>query len=350
MEQLRNQDMEGFGGSPIQRRSAEIDPSVTDKAVQADASDALENYEGDELAVEPEQDAVEAEYTDPNDVARQEFMRKVEDFFSQGRAPMDMIGDLLVTKKLPNGREIDVTLAELDRGYMRQGDYTRRLMEAQQLAKQANNMLALEQNRNRSWQNEDVMLVDLLNLVGPDAVRRMVMRYARQDVDFRALPEPEKQRIMLQRQADQQRAQYEQRIAQLERRISQPDTTDQQAESTRHFQNQLNQMLPPAFKKHGIRIYPRSKQLFVQNMEALYDGAGPCTPKLVDDAAQATREQLEHEVSLAQEAAGQRRALQPGLRPRPMSGGTGPGVQQSQGNGKRRRPSEFNSRFSSTGM
>lgn len=348
MEALRSQEMEGFGGSPIQKRSAELDPSVTDKAVQPDASDQLENYEEQPNDGDPA--AVEGEYTDPADVARVEFMSKLETFLSQGRAPMDMLGDLLITKKLPNGREFDVTLSELDRGYMRQGDYTRKLQEAQHLANRANHMLGLEQNRNQSWQNEDVMLRDLLNLVGADAVRRMVMRYAKQDVEFRALPEPERQRIMLQRQADQQRAQYEQRIAQLEQKINQPQQADQQAEATRHFESQLNQLLPAAFKQFGLRVYPESKSAFMRNIEALYQG-GPCTRELVNDACQATKDQLEHYALLAAEAAGQRpRTLQAGLRPRPLSGGTGPGVQQSQGNGKRRRPSEFNSRFSSSGM
>lgn len=350
MEALNNRDAEGFGGSPMQRRSAELDPSVTDKAVQPDASDDLGNYEGEELEGGENQDAVEGEYTDPADVARVEFMSKLETFLSQGRAPMDMLGELLVTKKLPNGREIDVTLAELDRGYMRQGDYSRKLQEAQSLTNRANNMLQLEQNRNQSWQNEDVMLRDLLNLVGPDPIRRMVLRYAKQDVDFRALPPEERHRIMLQRQADQQRAQYEQRIAQLEQRLNKPQESDQQAEVTRHFQAQLQQMLPAAFKQFGLRIYPESKKAFLDNIQALYDG-GPCTRELVDAACAATRDQLDDYAVRAAAAAGQRpRQLPGGLRPRPLSGGAGPGFQQSQGNGKRRRPSEFGSKFSSNGM
>lgn len=351
MEALRNQEMEGFGGSPnqIQKRSAELDPSVTDKALGPDASDTLENYEDDDQRGEPEQ-AVEGEYTDPAEVARLEYMTKLESFLSQGRAPMDMLGDLLVTKKLPNGREIDITLSELDRGYIRQGDYTRKLHEAQALANKANNILALEANRNRSWQSEDVMFRDLVNMGLLDTLDRLLMRYAREKVEFRKLPEHERMRIQLERQAEQQRLRYEQRIAQLEQKMTQAPQAEQQDEMTRHFQNQLTQMLPAAFKQHGIKVYPESKKAFLENIEALYEG-GPCTRELVDAACAATRDQLDDYAMRAAQAAGQRpRALQPGLRPRPLSGGVGPGVQNAQGNGKRRRPSEFNSRFNSNGI
>lgn len=352
MEQARNEEIGGFGGAPsqIQRRDPDVDPSVTNKAVQPDEGDSIEPYDEDQGA---EAASVEAEYTDPTEVARQDFMTRLEQYLSQGRAPMDMLGDLLITKKLPNGREVDVTLSELDRGYMRQNDYTRRLHDAQQLASQANHIIALEQNRNRAWQNEDVLFRDLMNMGLMDTLDRLLMRYAEEKVRFHRLPEAERQRILLQRQAEQQRLQYEQRIAQLEARVNQVPEQDKQAEATRHFQNQLNQMLPPAFKKWGLRIYPESTKVFVRNMQVLYEqagGTGPCTPQLVDEACSATKLEMEDQAVLAAQAAGQRRQLPTGLRPRPMSGGVGPGVQNAQGNGKRRRPSEFNQKFSSTGF
>ena len=351
VQQMNNDEIGGFGGAPSQlaKRNRELDPSVPqeDRAVQP--GEELGEEQPDDLA-QPEEGSVEGEYTDPADVARVEFMSKLEQFLSQGRAPMDMLGDLLVTKKLPNGREVDVTLAELDRGYMRQGDYTRKLQESQQLATRAQNIIQLEQNRNQAWQNEDTMMRDILNMGLGQALDRLVLRYARQQVEFRALPEGERQRILLQRQADQQRAAYEQRIAQLEQRVNQPQAQDQQAEATRHFQNQLAQMLPSSFKQFGIRLYPESKQAFLRNIEALYEG-GPCTRELVDAACAATKDQLDDYALRAAQAAGQRpRAGAPGLRPRPMSGGVGPGVQQSQGNGQRKRPSQFGAKFNANGF
>lgn len=342
----------GFGSNSEQRlarRSAEEDPSVTEKALQADASDSLENYEEDPLA-QPEEGAVEGEYSDPVDVAKAEFMSKLEGFLAQGRLPTDMLGELLIEKQLPGGQKIDITLSELDRGYMRQGDYTRRLQSAQQLEARANHILQLEAARNQSWRNEDVMFRDIVNMGLLDALDRLVVRYATEQVKFRALPPEERHRIQLQRQADQQRLQYEQRIAQLEQKLQAPQVDTQVQEATRHFQAQLSQMLPSAFKKYGLRVYPESKKNFLDNIQALYEG-GPCTRELVDAAAQATREQLEQHALLAAEAARQRPRQQPGgLRPRPLSGGVGPGVQNAQGNGKRRRPSDFNHRFNSNGI
>lgn len=340
----RANEAEGFGGPDGNRQLRTEDPSVTPKQrAGSDINDDLSNLEDDSLAtVEPEQDAIEPEYTDPADVAKQEFMTKLASVLEQGRLPMDMLGELLVEKTLPNGRKVDLTLSELDRGYMRQGDYTRKLKDTQQLANRAQGILDLERNRNQSWQNDEIMLRDILNMGLADALDRMVTRYATQVVQFRAKPVHEQQEIILRRQAADQQRRYEQRIAQLEQRVNQPAQDPDQDELTRHFQSQLAQMLPAAFKAHGLGVYPNAKAKFLENIAALYEG-GPCTRELVDAACVSTLDELEDMARLAAGAAKPVRRA-PGLPARPRTGQSGPGVQLN-GGGKRSRPSDFMNKF-----
>lgn len=340
----RASEAEGFGGAEGERRQLRTeDPSVTPKQrAGSDINDDLSNLEDDSLAtVEPEQEAIDPEYTDPADVAKQEFMGKLAEALEQGRLPMDMLGELLIEKTLPNGRKVDLTLSEIDRGYMRQGDYTRKLKEVQQLAGRAQNVLDVERGRNQSWQNDEIMLRDILNMGLADSLDRMVTRYARQVVEFRAKPLHEQQDIMRSRQIADMQRRYEQQIAQLQR-ANQPQQPDQD-EITRHFQAQLAQLLPPAFKAFRLGVYPNAKDKFLENIAALYEG-GPCTRELVDRACQSTLDELEDMARLAAGAARPARRA-PGLPARPLSGQTGRGVQQNGGGARRARPSDFANKF-----
>lgn len=354
MERLNQ--AEGFGGgsdnvAPTQRRRAPVeeDPSRTDKAMLP--GEGIDEG-GDDLAeLEPEQEAVESEYEDPQTVAKQEFLNKLAEQLELGKLPLDMLGEQLVPVPLENGREIEVPLNELRRGFLRQSDYTRKLHAITTIKSRAEHVLHLERSRNAQWQNEDVMIRDIMAMGLAEAFDRAVVRYATQQVQFRNLPQHEQQRILQNRQLENERAEHARQIAEYKAQLQKPDVQQQEAEVTAHFRAQLAQMLPAAFKEFGIRNYPTAHQKFLANLETLYQG-GPCTVELVRAACSATKEELDDLAWRAQESlrlappkAGPR-ALAPGR----LSGGAGRGVQQTSGNGQRRRPSDWTKKFNTTGM
>jgi hypothetical protein len=352
MEALNNEP-ESFGGAPSQQRRAtrEEDPSVTERELAL--ADPNEFDDTDLATVDPnEEDVQEAEYTDPLEVAKNEYMAKLVEHLERGRAPMDLLSDLVIEKKLPNGRTIEVTLGELDRSYLRQNDYTRKLTEARRISEQGQHILNVHAARNRSWQSEDQMFNDIVSMGLGEALDRLVYKRAEALVRFRELPAHEKTRIREAQIRQQERSAYENRIRQLEQSVNRPSAEEQEAEVTRHFQNQLAQLLPAAFKRNGLlkATYPTAKRTFLTNLKELYTG-GPVTAELVDEACKATRAELDDMAWDARQAlALAPRGNRQGLPPRALSGNAGPSVQGGNGRNKRGRPSDFASRFNSSGM
>lgn len=349
MERLNQQEVGGFGGAPSQRPkpTREEDPSVMDKTPDGSQFESNDEYEVDDLAqVDPEPEAIEGEYEDATTQARAEFLQKLGDILEQGRLPLDMLGDQIVEKTLPNGRKIEVTLSELDRGFMRQNDYTRKLSEAQAIKGQGEHIINLERQRRQEWQNEDLLMQGLQEMGLWQAFERAVYKHAERTVQFRALPPHEQQRIQLERQLHAERQQRAQEIAQLRAAQNQPNLQAQQAEVTAHFNRQLNQLLPPVFKELKLPHYRRAHDKFIENLKIIYDG-GELTADLVRQAGMATKEELDDEAFRAREAMPPR--SQGALPARRVSGNAAQTMQQ-QSNGKRRRPSDFAKKFATSGM
>lgn len=357
MNALEANNPQGFGGAPQApsqrpRPTRDEDPSVSGReALDGSQAEPIEEEFADDELATVEEEPVEGEYTDPNEVAKQEFLTKLAEHLERGQLPLDQLGEMVIEKTLPNGRKVEISLNEMDRGYMRQNDYTRKLQETGQIKARADNIVRLEQARNQQWQNEEIMIRDLYTMGLGEAFDRAVMRHAKATVEFRRLPAHEQQRIQgEQREQARQRA-YEQKIAQLEQKLQRPNVEMQQAEVTQHFQRQLNQLLPKAFKEFGLTAYPTANAKFIENLQVLYEhqgNTGECSADLVRRACEATKLELDDMAWRAGQVPRQR--PQTGLPPRRLSGQAGPAVVSANGNGHRKRPSEFGKKFATSGM
>lgn len=329
-----------YAGGDLEQ--SQQDPSRIEKRPAGEQADPdAFNEDLPEETVDPEAEPVS------EDAEQQQFLSKLAEQLKEGAISLADFEGLEVIVPTPHG-DVRTSLTDLVQGNLRQADYTRKLMAAEKVRDEGHRILQLEGRRRQEWQNERALVRDLTRMGLGDSFQRAVDFHVAETVKFRSLPPHEQQRIRLEQQLAAQKEMFEQERQQLlaQQRGNEP-TQDQ---VTGHFRNQLAQLMPQAWKQHQLPQYPYARQLFLQNLQTLYDG-GQVTAALVNDAARATAEMLEEtrqDLRTKHAEAQKVQARAAPLPPRRLPGGGGQGYAQTNGQ-RRARPSSFGSRFNGSG-
>ena len=229
-------------------------------------------------------------------------------------------GEKLWTVK-PNGREMQVTVDEMAKGYMRLNESTRRAqaldVREQQIQqgeqKFSNFFKSIEDPRNflevferqlpdgvldqaleirRQRVEEDVSLIEA---AGYAIMRRLGVD--KTDARVRDAMLSTKARIDRERKLDVELRRKEARNRELESSRQEVDTSARVAELRATMERQLAQLTPTAFKAHRIRDNAVNRNRHVDYVKrlALQTGAQSITRELVAEAAQILRQDLEDE-------------------------------------------------------
>lgn len=230
------------------------------------------------------------------------------------------LGEKLWTVK-PNGREMQVPIAEMAKGYMRLNESTRRAQELdvreQQITageqKFQNFFKSIEDPRNflevferqlpdgvldqaleirRQRVEEDVSLIEA---AGYAVMRRLGCD--KTDARVRDAMMATKARIDRERKLDIEQRRLQARNRDLEASKQEVDRSAHVAEIRATMERQLAQLTPTAFKAHRIRdnAVNRDRHVAYVKRLALQQGAQSITRELVAEAAKILREDLEDE-------------------------------------------------------
>lgn len=219
----------------------------------------------------------------------------------------------------PNGREMQVTVEEMGKGYMRLNESTRRSQELDQREERIGQNEQHYQRFFESIKDPNNFIEVFERQLGPDVLdKAMQIRQERAEQDslliesaglavmrrhnvahtdprVREAMIKAKERIARERQLDIDQRKLEVRNRELESRTQETDTNKRVAELQATFRRQLDQLVPTAFKAHRIRDNEktRSQHLEVLKVLAKQRGANGITRELVLDAAKILRDDLE---------------------------------------------------------
>lgn len=324
------------------------DPSRIVKRLEVSAAGNPDDVDGLNID-DAEQDPAAEQDVDPETEKRNALTEKFREQLESGVLKASDFNDVPFEFELPNGQTVKLTPKQLIAGNMRQSEFTRQLHTAQRAQSEASNLIHLEKQRRVEWRNPHALMNGLTQMGLQEAFVAAVDQHVQQEVQFRRLPPERQQAIRAQQQVEHMQQMYEQERQQLLQQLQQRDQPNEMA-VTQHFQNQLAQMMPAPFKKYALPTnHPYVRQEFLNALQTLYDGR-ELTADMVDQAAEATAE-LWHdkrEEASARRNAQVRAAARGGALPARRSPG-GPGTSLST-NGKRSRPSDFQTKFNSYGV
>jgi hypothetical protein len=221
--------------------------------------------------------------------ARQEWAGKLADSLAKGQIPHDLLKDIPVEVPV-NGKMVQVPFEEMRQGYMRQADYTRSKNEAFALRDRSNHIIQLERQRAQEWRDPGMLRQGLRSMVGDDVLFKVAEQIAIEHVQFKSMS-PMEQQLHLERQRiAQERAFLQQQHQQLQQQNQQQTMNA----ATQQAAELIHDYMPRALKAQGVGMYPRSRDLFFQNIAA-YCEDGDITPARAKEAAIAVRQQLEEE-------------------------------------------------------
>jgi hypothetical protein len=334
-------------------------PAIDPRNAPVDADNPLADPNA-----QPEQ-LYDPETGEPVDMAayeaqRQEVLGRIQTAIEDGRFPFEELKGLPVEVTI-NGETREVPLEEVKEGYQRRADYSRKLQEAHALRDQAQHVLNLERARNMEWRDPAQLRAGLKMLGLEESFMRAAYGWAEERVAYNRLPPRERQ---LYDHMQQERAEKMQMQAQMRQQQMQVQQQAGPDPATMHVAKQIEQLMPRAFRAHGIGAYPLAQQTFLQQLQA-FCGDGEVTPQRVNDAAIATKEFLADlaKINAGQMPAGRNamqqleapepqqqarpayplgpRRLAPGSRPQLVMGSVMGQGQGATGRGEGRRPSDF---------
>jgi hypothetical protein len=220
--------------------------------------------------------------------AYQEWTEKLSRSLAEGKIPHELLKDLPVEVTV-NGQPQQVTFEEMRQGYMRTADYTRSKQETYALKDRAEHILRLDQQRSQEWRDPNMLRQGLRTMRVPeDVMFKMAEDIAKEYVAFKRMS-PMEQQLHVERQ---QLAQERQRIQQEQQMIQQQTQRRSVDAATQAAMQRINDYMPRALKAQGIGVYPRSEQLFIQNLEILCRDDGQITPERARQASIAVREEI----------------------------------------------------------
>jgi hypothetical protein len=127
-------------------------------------------------------------------------------------------------------------------------------------------------------------------MVGDQVLFKVAEEIATEYATFKSMT-PQEQRLHIERQRiEQERAQ----LYQQQQMIQQQTQRQTMNEATQAAMDLITDYMPKALKAQGVGMYPRSRDLFFQNIAA-YAEDGNITPARAKEAAIAVRQQLEEE-------------------------------------------------------
>lgn len=246
------------------------------------------------------------------------------------------------------GETRDVPVAEMQRGYMRQLDYTRSKQEVSQLQRQTQQH---NQNMNAFLNDlgQPATMREKLEDIGYGPVLQQVAEaiYAERLTEEKHFYDLKKRgasddtiNFMRERLAGERTLKLEQRAskrreAQFQSQLAQRNNIDQQAEQGKQLTNQLNQLRPAAFKRLGLPDDAMHNNAFEKQFMAILETGGGKNKQLRDvvlAAADAAKQMVEEHKRQMQDLADEEHSRQAGLNS-PMSTQRLPGAAPRAGTG-----------------
>lgn len=326
--------------APAPRQQSGLDRAQAALDARRQGQEALAD-EQDPAALDPNAEQPELDTDAPPDLAA-----LLEAFQQDGVLKGELFENGLVPIKVA-GQEVLITAKEAAEGYMRNVDYSKGKREVQEYGRRVqaaeNGVRAFLTDLNRG----DTFLGAVQKL-GP-----AVSQAFDQAVEMRAIElhrvmqmAPEQQQLYWgKKQLEQQAAAQQQELARL-RQLAQQQEQQRQGPSQEQqiVTHQLQQFVPRAFAKHNLGAPSKpgqaetfAERMFRDHLDTVYDGSGPLSAAVIEQAARATREQIDE---LQMQGAPQ----QPGAGSRALSATRMPGRGGQPANGKGAKISDFSSR------
>jgi hypothetical protein len=294
--------------APAKQQTVDDPDEATEATDVADEAAAVED--GDDL-LDDEPPAAATAITEAADK-----WRALED---SPELPAEFAEKLWTVK--PNGREQQVTIDEMAKGYMRLNESTRR---SQELDGREQRIVEGEQRFEQFFQRirePEAFLEVFERQLGPEVLdKALEIRQARRDEDISMIEaagiatmrrlgidkhDPRvrqammatKARIARERELDIEQRKLLAKNRELEARTQQEDTGKRVAELRATFERQLAQLTPTAFKAARIRDNAKNRDAHISHLKAIMrkEGASSITREIVAAAARAVREDLEDE-------------------------------------------------------
>lgn len=294
--------------APAQQQTVDEPDEAADATDVADEAAAVED--GDDL-LDDEPPAAATAITEAADK-----WRALED---SAELPPELAEKLWTVK--PNGREQQVTIDEMAKGYMRLSESTRRSQQLDQREEQVAQSEQRFENFFQSIRDPNNFLEVFERQLGPEVLdKALEIRQARRDEDISIIEaagiatmrrfgvdkhDPRvreamlatKARISRERQLDIETRKLAAKNRELEARTQQEDSSKRVAEMQATYKRQLDQLVPTAFKAARIRDNVKNRDAHIDHLRALMrrQNTATITRELVAEAARAVREELEDE-------------------------------------------------------
>jgi len=267
--------VEGFSNAGDDADSGEfVDPELAAAGALVDDGQAIgEDFTDDETAP-----------ADLFGMPREEFMTAMEGA-EDGVLPESMY-DAMKIKITRDGADEFVPLSEWRDGGLRQNDYSRKLNTLREERQAFSGTRDAFSGMVDGWKKNPGGMADDLELLGIDieAVLEPVARMYAQEADLSP-----RERSLAKRVREAERRE---RMSKLRARTEQA-ALDQSRESVEQgkLRERVESVRMPAFVNAKVHDGPVARRIFHEHLRTFWQD-GPLTPKLAQDAAQATREDL----------------------------------------------------------
>jgi len=236
---------------------------------------------------EPEQEVQEAEPGEQSWSDQELYGISAKDAFEalqKGEIPPELAKNIKVMAKV-NGVEIPVSIEEATKGYQRLADYSRQKNELREQAQQVQGIRDSFESMVQSWKSDPAQLrKGMVKLGLQEPLFETAKLLATEWLQEQQLPPAER---ALRAQLKAMEEQHQELMQRFEQKQPQ-----QHNERVGQLTQQLGIMVPQAMAQAGVPDSPVARTYIAENLKALWEPGTDLTEEIVQQAAQATAEQL----------------------------------------------------------
>ena len=225
----------------------------------------------------------ESEGTSLDEVIHGMTARDILESIKSGEIPADLLKTLQVTARI-NGEDLQISVDEARRGYQRLSDYSRSKNELKEQAAQIHQFRASIDQMIDGWKDPASLRKGMAKLGLQQPLFEAAKMLAQEYMVEQSLPPGERALRAQLRQMEEENLSMKEKME----LANKPSPSNRGAELTA----QLQKMVPGAMKTAGITDSPAARNLFAENLKSLWEPGSDLTDQLVQEAAQATAEQL----------------------------------------------------------
>jgi hypothetical protein len=252
-----------------------------------DAGDAQSKATAEAAAIAGAETGVEQEAKAADDPATAlEELKKLKALIDA-----EELAETLYTKRVkvkPNGEERVITVREAMDGYMRNADYSRSKQELRLKQQQIDDFVDNFDGMIASWKEPGNFRSGLRRLGLEQAFIEAARMLGREMLEEQQLTPHEREMRARMRAIEEQNRVLQEQLHGHRGQEQTAAAKRRQAE----LASKLDQLVPPAMKTHNITDSPIARQVYSQNLQALWEPGMELTADIANQAAAATAEQL----------------------------------------------------------